>query len=352
MEGANSTSSANSNAGQGGEGAAAQSGESTQSTQQQVAEATETAKASEESESQAQKKDSKETPTKDEPAEGKKSSDEGESQEGKSLEGEKKEEPQIHDFYKKLSELDPEKKFESDDDRLNYALEVLNQLHDYKGKNQEANKAFLKIFDANPNLINYMRHMQTGMDSEEAFVRTHDIDKVKEIVQRWDEADNEPDESALKKAKQEKLAEAEKRKKAQEDFDSNAAESKKIMDAFAEESGMDDKEAKAFYSAVDGVIGNIFKGVVKKDFLKIMRDGLNYKKDIKEAVDEAKKETEKEVRNEKIEAKKQEKDKTGDNVPNLNRSKEQDKPKRVLDQLSQDIVDFSEKRKKSKIFSN
>lgn len=183
---------------------------------------------------------------------------------------------------------------------LKYDDDREGELKGYKDSNQK----LAEMFSKNPRFAAMMNDMLKGDDASVAFIKYFGQDAL-------DAAGDEEKMKVITGANQEylnRVAESEELRKKQEQ---NLQSSEADLSAFQSEQGMDDEAFAKFLDAVYGVVEQGLEGRIGRDFLEVFWKGLNYEKDVQEAVTTG----EIEGRNQKITL--ENRTQKGDAVPNL-----------------------------------
>lgn len=237
-----------------------------------------------------------------------------------------------------LATIFPDRQFESDEEAEDEGIRYIDELHNYRQKNVEANQKIMDVFDSEPVLVDVMRDMLSGATLMEAMARHVDIDNIKPQPgdpdhERWTKALSERESKRLEKQKRAK------------EVDDNIAFTTNELKSFMEDTKMSDDQFKAFADQADKLLQDAYKGRIDKGFFTILYKGLNFDK----AIQTAQAQGEIKARNEKIKATIAKEDEGGDGLPGLREGGEMDtgeaKQKTAADVVMADIDKFNIKRK-------
>ena len=183
------------------------------------------------------------------------------------------------------------------------AVQYIEELESNITDLNSANQAIIDIFNEHDEVRGFMRDLLEGADLMTAIARNMDADKIVP-------PDGDPDTEKWNKARQERLDKKKQREESTKAIIANQQESGRILSEFAEENKFSREDMKTMVSTIDPMLADLAQGKVTKEFLNILRKGLEYEK----AVESTAKKTEMRVKNEKIIAKKKAAPK-GDGLP-------------------------------------
>jgi hypothetical protein len=210
-------------------------------------------------------------------------------------------------FRSRIKNSHPDIDENDDESFYQKANEELDNLESYRNKNMEANEALVKIFDAEPQILEVIKDMVAGASFREALSRHFSPDELTP-------QEGDPDHEGWKKnseARDKKRSDMEAYEKTKAE---NSEFSTKEIQAFAKENNLSDEDAEKFLNDVGSALDDIYQGKITKSFLNSMFKALNHEKDVKvaEATGEIK------GKNEKIEVQKEQAKKPkGDGLPAL-----------------------------------
>lgn len=149
-------------------------------------------------------------------------------------------------------------------------------LHDYMRNNDESQSRFAEALTQDPRLAQVMADIigkKKGSAASLARYFGKDFLSMEEGSPEYEE---------LLKAEEERMAELEKSRASQQEFDTNIEKSLPILDEFARENGMENCDA--FLDEVYAkILEPIFSGNYTKDVLQMLHKALNYDTDVNEA---------------------------------------------------------------------
>lgn len=244
-------------------------------------------------------------------------------------------EEKVESLADRLRKEFPDKEI-TDEDIQKIALEHITSLENYRTNNREANKKIIEVLESEPVIGEMIKDISKGAGFKEALSRNVDIKDIQPI-------EGDPDYDIWNK----NLTNRQKRMQDQDDLRNsllkNQDTSMEAIKEFAKENELSDEEANEFLNTLDGVLSNVYKGNVTKEFLGMMKTALNSKNDIANAKEAG----EIKGRNEKIETIKQEAKPAGDGLPNLSSSqtKEKEPVKTKPDPFNDSLNIYLEKRK-------
>jgi hypothetical protein len=208
-------------------------------------------------------------------------------------------------FRSRIKKNHPDLKDEDEEGFYEKANEELDDLEAYRNNNQEANKALMEIFDAEPEIAEVLKDMVKGASLREALSRHFSPDELTP-------KEGDPDEEGWKKNSEARNSKRAEREKYEKEKGENDEFSMKSIQEFAKENNLSNEDASGFLNQVGEALDEIYKGKISKSFLNSMFKALNHEKDVKtaETVGEIK------GKNEKIDIKKEsEKKPKGDGLP-------------------------------------
>jgi len=212
-----------------------------------------------------------------------------------------------HRITERLIKSFPDKEFASDDEAFDHAIEYLDHLEDYQKRNNETNEKLYDMFDKNPELVAFVGDIINGAPIVAALARNFDLNDIEPQM-------GDPDYEAWDKAKKERESKLSERKKTMEMLEKNKIASQKEINDFIKESKLSEEEANDFLQKVDEALNPLTKGLVGKDFLKMMRKALSHEKEVENAAKAAEIKT----KNEKIVAERVKKSQSqGDGLPHV-----------------------------------
>lgn len=245
--------------------------------------------------------------------------------------------PELPGWQKRVKDYYKDREFESDDDLSAAAEEMMDDLLDKTTKGQEANAKLIEVFDSEPSIAEFMSDVMNGAPVEVAIAKNFDIENMAPM-------EDEPDYAAWEDAKNQRKQRFEEQRKFEEELTTNQVESSKAFDAFVEENGLSEDEADGLLDEIDGLLKDIYRGYVSKDFLNMMHKATGYDQKLAKA----KKEAELNAKNQgvKLEKKKYDKPK-GDGLPKVSGSgATKDKPQRPKTRFERSLQQIEEKEKR------
>jgi len=208
----------------------------------------------------------------------------------------------------KAKERFPDTEFNSDEEALNAILSERDEMKDWQEREMKANEEIRKAFEAEPAAGKLVKMIAQGAGLREALAYIMDDKELSSLAP----AEDEPDHEAWKQNRDARMKELEEQQKEDEEFENNIAATEENIQAFAEEQGMDEEQAKGFADFMSGTIQEILSGKVSKDTMALLRKGQNYDNDLADF----QKSQEVKNKNEEIEKQKAKKE-GGDGVPKL-----------------------------------
>lgn len=245
--------------------------------------------------------------------------------------------PEMPGWQRKVKDYYSDREFEGDEDLSAAAEEMIDDLMDYKTKGQEANAKLVEVFEAEPAIAEFITDVMEGAAPEVAIARNFDIESLTPM-------EDEPDYGKWEEAKNQRKQRMEESRKFQEELTANQVESSKAFDAFVEENGLSEEEADGLLDEIDGLLKDIYRGFVSKDFLSMMHKATGYEDKLAKAREEAKLN----AKNEEVKLAKKKYDKPkGDGLPKVNSSgAPTDKPKRTPSRFEQTLKKIEEKEQR------
>lgn len=229
-----------------------------------------------------------------------------------------------------------DKEYASDDDVVNHAIEVLDDLEDFKTRNQEANKVLVDLFTSNEDLLNVVGDMAKGASFRTALARNLDLNGLE--AQKGD-----PDYDEWKKASDERLTKAQEREARIKALEDNQIASEQEINAFIKEKGLSKDEADEFLKKVDETLSPLTENRVGTNFLGMMYTALNHDKEVEQAANTASLK----AKNEKIVADRQKRSEPkGDGLPHIQSQGTPPDAKSGEDSLLETIIDEAASRER------
>ncbi len=172
---------------------------------------------------------------------------------------------------------------------------------------QKVNDRVRSLWEQFPEIPSIISDLHKGAPLSVALARHIDLDEITPL-------EGDPDYDEWTKAKGERQTRMGELKQQQKQLDENIQLTAKEMDEFKKENKLDDTQAKEFFDNVNTFLDQIFEGKVDRKILSMFQRAMNADKEI----ETARKQAEIKAKNEKIEVKKKEEtQKTGDNLPRL-----------------------------------
>lgn len=219
----------------------------------------------------------------------------------------------------KLKDVNPDLDTDNEED-VQKALDELSgykdQVQDFEKKleaEREANKEFYNLLEGDEALRDAARYMYKHGKSLQEALTALDIQPEKDLETLKKE---DPDAyleavERRKKIEQEKEEQKKQADQRQQELQANQEKTKENVDAFKEANDLDDKDFEAITEQINPQLKNLANGLVTKDFLQVLHNGVRFE----QAVENAREEGIKEGKNMNIDE--QRKRKAGDGLPRI-----------------------------------
>lgn len=175
----------------------------------------------------------------------------------------------------RISSIYPDDSFDDDaeDEKLSgRILEIMNT-NDAKNKKE---KEVLSKLGEDPKMSLMLGALMDGMSFEEAASRFFDLENLPK--------EGEEGFEAIQKARNERIAEAQKNKEWQDTFKANMDKSEIAIDEFAKGKGWNKDQANEFLNkATDELFTKVSQGIIDKDILEKLEKLYNYDEDVESA---------------------------------------------------------------------
>jgi hypothetical protein len=186
----------------------------------------------------------------------------------------------------------------------------LEELREYKKRNQEANKIIIDVLEEEPLLALILSEVSKGASLLEAIALHIDTDDLKL-------EEGMPDYDKWKKNTETRKQNRSERDAFMSELTSNREASVAEIKQFAEENELSEEEASDFLQTLNDILTDAYKGKLTKTVLNRLYKGSKYDKDINNASTQAEEQGKIAGRNEKIEATMGGLDNSGDGLPDI-----------------------------------
>lgn len=175
----------------------------------------------------------------------------------------------------RISSIYPDDSFDEDaeDEKLSGRILEIMDNNDAKTKRE---KEVLSKLGEDPKMSLMLGALMDGMSFEEAASRFFDLENLPK--------EGEEGFEAIQKARNERIAEAQKNKEWQDAFKTNMDKSEIAIDEFAKEKGWDKNQVNEFLNkATDELFTKVSQGIIDKDILEKLEKLYNYDEDVESA---------------------------------------------------------------------
>jgi len=211
-----------------------------------------------------------------------------------------------HPLKGRISQMYPDRQWNSDDEYLDEADKHIGTLEDYKKSSEESNRKIIDLLESEPELSAVLRDMLRGMSLREALARNVDMESLTGM-------EGDPDWDTISKNKNERLAKLEENRKWQAQIEENQQKTIEALNTFSDSKGLDEEGLNDFVGYVSAMLEKAFNTYLDEETLERLYQAYNYKKDVADAENLGMVKG----RNEKIQSMRKDKMESSDGLPKL-----------------------------------